>query len=233
MPPYFILALIWSFIWIILIILRKDMRAKMLIMSSVVIVFSFFDYYARPDYWHPPTFFSIPVGIEDILFGFSFGGVASVLYPAKTNKYSVPVKRIVDVKNMVALSPVLIVSVGLFVLFDINIMISLPIGLLTGCLLIIAIKPDLTKRLLYSGSYFGLLYLFILLLWFWLFPGAQQWWNLKIYGNITVFNVPLGEALFGFIFGAFWGALYEFIFGYKLENIRLETVSQMSGRLGD
>lgn len=188
-------------------------------MSSAVIVFAFFDYYARPDYWHPTTFFSLPVGIEDILFGFAFGGVASVLYPAKTNKHNEPIKLTVAIRNMAALSPVLIVSVGLFVLFDVNIMISLPIGLLTGCLLIIALRPDLAKRLLYSGIYFGFLYLFILLLWFWLFPQAQQWWNLKIYGNITIINVPLGEVLFGFIFGAFWGVFYEFIFSYKLENI--------------
>ena len=187
-------------------------------MSCAVILFSFFDYYSRPGYWHPPTFFSLPVGIEDILFGFAFGGAASVLYPAKTNKHDGSIKRTVDVRNMATLSPVLIISIGLFVLFGINIMISLPVGLLTGCLLIIAIRPDLAKRLLYSVSYFGLLYLFILLLWFWLFPQAQQWWNLKIYGNITVFNVPLGEVLFGFLFGAFWSAFYEFISGYKLNK---------------
>ena len=225
MPPYFILALIWRIIWFILFILRKDLRAKMLIMSSAVILFSFFDYYSRPGYWHPTTFFSLPVGIEDILFGFAFGGVASVLYPVKRIKHQGPVKSTVDVRNMAALSPVLIISIGLFVLFGINIMVSLPVGLLTGCLLIVAIRPDLTKRLLYSGTWFGLLYLFILLLWFSLFPQAHQWWNLRIYGNITVFNVPLGEVLFGFIFGAFWGTAYEFIFSYKLENSRLKAVN--------
>jgi hypothetical protein len=217
MPLYFILALIWSFIWLILFIRHKGIREKMLVMSCAVILFTFFDYYSRPGYWHPPTFFSVPVGVEDILFGFSFGGVASVLDPFKTNKLSGPVKPAINVRNMAALSPVLIVSIGLNILFDINIMISLPIGLLTGCLLIMIIRPDLAKRLLYSGLYFGLLYLFILLLWFWLFPQTQAWWNLKVYGGITVLNVPLGEVLFGFLFGAFWSVLYEFAFDYRLE----------------
>src|SRR5450432_1753524 len=99
---------------------------------------------------------------------------------------------------MAALSPVLIVSIGLNVLFDINIMISLPIGLLTGCLLIMIIRPDLVKTLLFSGLYFGLLYFLIFSVWLMIFPQAQEWWNLKIYGGITVFNVPLGEVLFGF-----------------------------------
>lgn len=186
-------------------------------MSFAVIPFAFFDYFSQPNYWHPPTFFSIPVGIEGILFGFSFGGVASVLYSVGTNKYSRQVKHIADLRNIGALSPVLVISIGLHFLFDINMMISLPLGLLIGCLLIITIRPDLTKTLLYSGLYFGLLYLIIFSVWLMIFPQAREWWDLKIYGGITVFNVPLGEVLFGFLFSAFWGVLYEFIFGHKLE----------------
>jgi hypothetical protein len=223
MPPYFILAIIWSAIWLTLIILRKDMRQKMLIMSLAVLPFAFFDYYSQPGYWHPQTIFSIPVGIEGVLFGFSFGGVASVLHPMGANKQK-PVKHAIDIRNVIVLSPVLIISVGLYVLFDVNMMISLPLGLLIGCLLILAIRPDLAKKSLYSGIYFGLLYLFVLSLWLLFFPHARQWWDLKIYGNMTVLNVPLGEVLFGFLFSAFWSALYEFIFGHRLENTRLKAV---------
>jgi hypothetical protein len=148
MPAYFVLALIWFFAWFILFILRKDQRLKMLIMSCAVILFAFFDYYSEPGYWHPQTFFSLRVGIEDILFGFSFGGVASALYPVKTNKHNGPRKRAVEIRNMAALSHVLVISLGLYFIFDVNIMISLPIGLLTGCLLIVIIKPGLAKKLL-------------------------------------------------------------------------------------
>ena len=216
MPPYFILALIWSFIWLIIIIHRKDMRGRMLVMSLAVIPFAFFDYLSRPGYWHPPTFFSIPIGIEGVLFGFSFGGVASMLYSGEKNKRQI--KHGVDIKNIAALSPVLIISVGLYLLFGINMMITLPLGLLAGCLLILIIRRDLVKRLLYSGLYYGLLYFIILLIWFTIFPQAKEWWNLEVYGGIAILNVPLGEVLFGFLFGAFWGVLYEFIFGYKLDK---------------
>lgn len=75
------------------------------------------------------------------------------------------------------------------------------------------IRPDLVKTLLFSGLYFGLLYFLILSVWLMIFPQAQEWWNFKIYGGITVLNVPLGEVLFGFLFAGFWGTLYEFIFG--------------------
>jgi len=193
-------------------------------MSLAVIPFAFFDYYSQPAYWHPQTFLSIPVGIEGALFGFSFGGVASVLHSAGTNKNN-PARRRINPGNIIAVSPVLIIAVGFYVLFDINMMISLPLGLLAGCLLIINIRPDLTKKLLNSGIYFGVLYLLVLSLWLLLFPQARQWWDLRIYGNITVLNVPLGEALFGFLFSAFWGVLNEFIFGDRLENIKGKTIS--------
>lgn len=217
MAPYIILALMMSFIWLILFFLRKGKREKMLIMSFAVIPFAFFDYFSQPGYWHPPTFFSIPVGIEGILYGFSFGGIASVLYSVKTSKPGSQVKHSVGIRNIAVLSPVLVISIGLHFVFDINMMISLPLGLLIGCLLMMTIRPDLTKTLLYSGLFFGLIYLFILSVWLMIFPQAQEWWNLKIYGDITVFNVPLGEVLFGFLFGAFWSVLYEFIFGFKLK----------------
>ena len=200
----------------------------MLVMSFAVIPFAFFDYFSQPGYWHPSTFFSIPVGIEGVLFGFSFGGVASVLYSARTNKQR-PIKHTIDKRNIGALSSVLVISVGLWLLLDVNMMISLPIGLLAGCLLIVAIKPALTKTLLYSGLYFGLLYSFVISIWLLLFPQAQQWWNLRIYGDITVFNVPLGEVLFGFLFSAFWGVLYEFIFVYEPASHRqVNTVASFN-----
>ena len=197
----------------------------MLIMSFTVILFAFFDYFSQPAYWHPQRLFSIPVGIESILFGFAFGGVAAVIYPAQTTSQ----KQSIDIKKLLALSPVLLISVGLWWVSRINIMITLPLGLLAGCLLIITMRPGLTKIVLYSGLYFGLLYPVILYLWFLLFPTTQQWWNLKIYDNITVFTIPLGEVLFGFVFGGFWGAAYEFVHNYKLKTPAIDEQQSNHG----
>ncbi len=215
MVPYLVLALLMAIVWLLVAILRKDLRGKMLIMSLAVIPFAFFDYFSQPAYWHPPTFFSIPVGIEGVLFGFSFGGVASALYSFLANKRNGIVKRVVNVRNVLIITMVLVISLGLFFMLGINMMISLLVGLLTGCFLIVTIRPDLTKPLLYSGLYFGLLYLLILSLWLQIFPRAIDWWNLKVYGDVTILRVPLGEVLFGFLFGSFWSVLYEFCFVSK------------------
>jgi hypothetical protein len=214
MPPYFALAVMWVSAWLIFFIFRKQERQKMLTMSLAVLPFAFFDYYSQPSYWHPQTLFSMPVGIEGILFGFSFGGVAAVIYPAEEDKRSETI-NIIDLKNVFTLIPVLVISLGLHLFINVNMMISLPVALFTGCILIAWLKPALRRRLLYSGCFWGLLYMAILFAWLLLFPSAQAWWQLGIYGNVTVLNVPLGEVLFGFLFGAFWGVVYEFIFTRK------------------
>jgi hypothetical protein len=214
MPPYFALAVMWMFTWLILFVLRKQERQKMLAMSLAVLPFAFFDYYSQPSYWHPQTLFSMPVGIEGVLFGFSFGGVAAVIYPAKESRRSETAK-IIDIKNVFALIPALVISLGLYFLIDVNMMISLPMGLFTGCMLIAWLRPGLLRRLLYSGCFLGLLYAAVLFAWLLLFPSAQAWWRLDIYGDVTVGNVPFGEVLFGFLFGGFWGAAYEFVFANK------------------
>ena len=79
----FIFITIWSFLFFY----RKDLRKKIFLSSIVLIPLGFFDYLSQPNYWHPPTFFSLPVGIEGIVFGFSIGGIASVLYEEITNKH--------------------------------------------------------------------------------------------------------------------------------------------------
>ncbi|HET6995753.1 MAG TPA: hypothetical protein VFI06_12260, partial [Chitinophagaceae bacterium] len=169
MPPYFALAVMWVFIWCIIFAFRKQERQKMLTMSLAVLPFAFFDYYSQPSYWHPQTLFSMPVGIEGILFGFSFGGVASVLYPAREDGRNEKANTI-DVRNVLALSSVLVISLGLYLLINLNMMISLPVGLFTGCILIAWLRPGLQRRLLYSGCFWGLLYVSVLFAWLLLFP---------------------------------------------------------------
>jgi hypothetical protein len=211
MPPYLSLAMLMSCIWIILFIYQRQMRARMLAMSIVVIPFAFFDYFSQPAYWQPETMLDIPVGIEGVLFGFSFGGVAAVIFNAKDAKHSGYYKTSFSFRNMLSLLPVMLISIGIWAMFGVNMMITLPVGLLAGWVIIIYFRHDLARRLLLSSLYFGILYSLVLSFWLVLFPAAQQWWNLSVYGGIAVNEVPLGEVLFGFLFGGFWNAGYEFV----------------------
>ena len=218
MSPYFVLVLMMSVIWLLLFVIRKQHRRRIVVMSVVVIPFAFFDYFSQPVYWHPETYSSIPVGIEGVLFGFSFGGVAAGIQVDKVARTLVFKRQVVDARKLMALSPVLIISLGLWQLSGVNLMITLPVGLFIGILIIVRARPDLMLRLVSSSVLFGIIYALVILTWLLIFPNAQQWWNLKIYAGITVMNVPLGELLFGFLFGGFWNASYDFVFASKLAS---------------
>ena len=61
----------------------------------------------------------------------------------------------------------------------------------------IILRHDLAMPMLLSGIYFGLFYTGVIIIWFNMFPDVLSWWNLDIFGGITIFHVPLGEILFG------------------------------------
>jgi hypothetical protein len=212
--------LVWGFmfliIWVILFIHRKDLQKQMLFASIVVVCAGFLDGISKPTYWNPPTFFSLTVGIEDVLLGFCLGGVSVVLYEELAKKH---LRKIHHPQKMLLRISVPFVALFLSIsgyYLGMSIMISLIFGVIIGLILEASLRKDLRPAILYSGFYFGLLYFIIIAVWLLLFPQAVNWWNLRVFNNIIIFNVPLGEVLFGFYFGSFWGTIYEFIFGYRL-----------------
>lgn len=221
MFEYLIIDGIFLLLWIILFFHRIDLRKEMVISSLVILPTTIFDYLSQPSYYHPQTFLSIPVGIEGPIFGFCIGGIGAVLYEELSQKHLRKIRERIEVKNKHWLVPlsVLIISLGTFFIFKINIMITLLSGLLIGALLIVRMRDDLKSAVLFSGVYFGLLYFLVVFVWLQMFPYALSYWNLEVFGNIIVLGVPLGEVLFGFLYGAFWGPVYEFLLGYKLVKI--------------
>ena len=187
--------------------------------SLIVLPFGIVDF-SQPSYWHPPAFFSWPRGmsIEAFIGGFGIGGVAAVLYDEIAKKHLRKFKR--KAPSMLAhlIVPFSVVTCGtvLYFVAGINMMIGLPFGLAIGTLAIGLIRPDLRRVTLLSSLYFGCLYFLIFFVWLSIFPEARSWWNLEVYGGISILGVPFGEVLFGFLFGAFWGPIFEFCFDYKL-----------------
>ena len=217
MPAYFVLASSFLFIWFILFYKRRDLRKEMLIQSFAIWIFAFYDYFSQPGYWKPETWLSIPVGIEGFLFAFGFSGTAAVLYE---ELFRFHLKKIREKPNVHTLhwfvvGLVVIFSVSGSLFFGQNIMTTLLPALFIGSFLIVLLRQDLLPQILFSSVFFGVIYASILFVWLTIFPDARSWWNPSFLGEYLT-SIPLGEIVFGFGFGAFWGPIYEFLFGYKL-----------------
>lgn len=213
---YLIANLTGWVIWFFFFVERPDLRKEMIIMGILTTPMSFIDLYIVPEYWIPQTVFDFPGGIEGIMFFFQAGGVSAVSYEfikkkslVRIGKYHRPV---VSILIMSLLFPLLVLF-GLRT--GINpILVLIALGAVVLLILINA-RKDLLESAMIGGITFGSIYFASLFIWFLMFPSARDWFTLVGIPKVFVLGVPLYEIILGFITGAYWGNLYEFLFGYR------------------
>ena len=71
---YLVGTIVFFIPWLILFLMRKDLRREMLIGSVSIAIVSFLTslFLFTVDWWHPETITGTRVGIEDLLLGFNF-----------------------------------------------------------------------------------------------------------------------------------------------------------------
>lgn len=73
--------IIFFIIWGVLFFLRKDLRKKMLTMSLLIAPLGpLSEFFYLRDYWRPQLLFGFRIGVEDLLFAFTIGGISGVIY---------------------------------------------------------------------------------------------------------------------------------------------------------
>lgn len=218
---YLISNILLSPIWLFLYTRRPDVRKKLLAISifggiTALVTSPFFLH----DYWHPPLLFNLPVGIEDFLFGFFAGGIASVLYEEFYGK------RFARRKNnrhhwslftaccfILFLLFFLVYNLG----YGINSVYAGVLVLLAWALLIIYYRRDFLFDVVFSGVAFAFFYFLFFLLILHVFPEiVERFWKLENISGDFIAGVPLEELLWALSWGMVAGPLYEFFFGLKL-----------------
>lgn len=212
---YLIATIIGAIPWLLLFYFRKDLRKEILVMSILSTPLAFFDLLYVPSYWKPVTFLNIPVGIEGLIFSFEVGGTASALYETFAHKALRKIKTQSNLLSLLVLLIVLPVAYTFNYLFPINITVGMHLGLFAGIVLILLLRKDLTKSVIYASILFTMVYFVSLLIWSSIFPITTNWFTFENLPKIFIFHVPFYELTFGLLFGAYWGNLYEFLFGYK------------------
>lgn len=213
---YLVAAIIFIITWLIFFKLRKDLRREMIIMSLLAVPLCLFDLWAVPLYWEPATLFNIPVGIEGVIYSFSLGGLAAVLYAEVAHK------RLQKVHKWHKSAALLVFAVTLVVFFLLAVakiatpVIILYITLLAGLGVALYLRKDLVRSTIIGAVCFGVLYFVLVKIWLIMYPDAVNWFVFHGLPPLRLWGVPLWELLFGTIFAAYWGNIYEILFGYRL-----------------
>jgi len=217
---YLVANFIGAVPWIFVFYKRKDLRKEMLLMSLLAAPLALFDLIYVPTYWKPVTLFNIPIGIEGFIFSFEAGGLATVLFEYIEKQAPVRIKSYHNSLSILALLSILPVAFIFNYLFPINITVGVHFGLLVGIIVMLLLRKDLLKSAFIASISFGLIYFLSLLIWGNIFPDTVNWFTFENLPKIFILNVPLYEITFGFLFGAYWGNLYELLFGYKFKDLK-------------
>jgi len=222
MYEYLIGSLLFAAVWLVLYILRKDLRKKMIFASLLCMPLGLSEIFFVPWYWNPHRLFNLNPAIESLLFCFAVGGIASVLYEVVFKKHlrKAREKRIETKRHLYALAGVFIFSMIFFsFIFKKDLIYTAIISMALGSVTIMISRKDLIKETVLGGFlflivYFSLLYLLNTLI----FPDIiVRVWNLEHLWGITFLKIPLEEILWAFTFGSLWAPIYEDLKGYAFK----------------
>ena len=222
---YLVLTLPFVVFWFLFFAFSKKTRKQQLIMSLILLpAGTISELFYFQDYWSPGSVLSfdlgpVPILLEDLVFSFCFGGVASVAYILFWKQKLAHFYRRGSPSLLGEWWFIILLgtafSVSLFVL-GVNSIFASSIGNLLGALLIILNRRELAFVSFYGGLSTALIMLIGYSL---LLPVVandneilQQGWFL--YGtslDIRPFGVPLTEMVWAFATGAFIGPLYEYV----------------------
>ncbi|MBI4097940.1 MAG: hypothetical protein HY426_02770 [Candidatus Levybacteria bacterium] len=222
-------------IWFILFVKRRDLRWEMILMSLFVLGSLgvsgvwFMNHYLI-DYWRP-TYLGIlgisgifgklgllAKGIEDIIFVFTFCGIAAVLYEEILGKRHLKKGRKKSLKFLLLFPAVMFISFfAVSAWGGINIIYADFIAYFSSAAIVWYFRRDLVKHSLLSGLFMGIFFLlFYYLLYLRIYPGIiNAWWILSKTSGVFLFGIPLEEILWAFFMGLWVGPAYEFLMGLK------------------
>lgn len=175
---YLICTLVIFAIYILVLLIRKDLRKIMLITSALLVLTGpVSEILFYKDYWYPPTFldiqiFGIRILIEDFLFAFVAPTLGALLYLILFNHHLDG--KLTSIKNYILrfslfALPLLILFFGITLIGNINSILSITISALINSAVILYVRRDLLKTffitsLLSGAATFFFYYIIILII---------------------------------------------------------------------
>lgn len=221
---YLLGSLFLLLIWLLIFVFQKKLRREMLIASLLVTPFALSEVFFVPGYWTPDTLGNPKLSIEDFIFTFAVGGIIAAIYELFM-KGKVKHQRLCNCFNG-GFFPGLILGIGVitiflaYAIFKINFMYAVYVGIIVNIILIAVTRPDLIKKVIYSGLLFGLFYFLFFSAFAFFIPNFIKHWNLNNLSGLILLGVPIEEIIWAFGVGALLGPIYEYLLSIKLNERR-------------
>lgn len=210
-------------IWLVFFLLRKDLHQEMLTMSVLIGVLSVVTGYVwwTVDWWKPPTITHTIVGVEDLVMGFSAGGIMAGAYEVlfRRHLYHIRTKCLHRPHRYSILIQLALVTAWLFWGMGFTSFWASTIALLVGAGVLFYLRPDLFLIGILSGILMAAISLFFYFTIIWLAPDwINHTYQFKTLSRVLVFGIPIEEFVFWFLAGLVMGPLYEYWHGEPLRR---------------
>lgn len=218
-------------VWLLIFWRLRGLRRQMLIMSLIVALFgpiSELWYFA--DYWRPEIALPLPVGgVEDMLFGFSIGGIGAFAYESLFVNGLCFCEAKKERREWFLLVFAGIIGLSMIILnniLGINSIFASSAGMVVAASLMLYKRPDLIPNALGSAVLVAGVMFVIYFLGQEFFPTAHLWMSRiwlfygKPEGIIIARHIPWTEMVWGLSWGLVWGPMYEFLVGARAIRLR-------------
>lgn len=213
---YLVGDLLFGCAWLLLFLRRKDVRREMLFIGSVmgaialVVAPLFYDYW-KPEYLHP-------FGLEEFLYGFFAGGIASVLYEELYGKHFSRRHTRKHHWPLLLIASFFVGGIAFLYLLHVGVLSVYASGVLLflcGAWMLL-FRKDLVSDAIASGMLFTILTSILFWIYIFLFPTViYAWWNVEVLTFIPGIGYPLEELAWAFCLGFCAGPMYEFLAGQR------------------
>lgn len=212
-------TLLFSAVWLIIFILRPDLRKAIWVMSFLTAFSGLIPEYFwwTKDWWRPITITATRIGIEDFLLGYTNGGIIAVIYEMIGGFKLERIKGVKPRGIKLIYIPFSILLIGICV--EILGMTSFWATVFTELLIafsIIYFRRDLFFSSLFSGI--AIVIIFMPVYWFadFISPGIiEKTWLFKNLSGLRITGVPVEDIVFYFLVGSVEGSFYKFWQGFR------------------
>lgn len=225
---YLIANFFFLAVWLLIFWKAKKLRWPMLVMSLITAAFgpiSELWYFA--DYWKPEIALPLPFigGVEDLLFGFSIGGIGAFAYESLFVRGLCSCEEKKLKREWFLFFFFAVVGVSMIVLnnfLGLNSIFASSIGMVIVSAIMLYKRPDLIPNALGSALMVAGIMFVIYFLGQEIFLSGHLWMTRiwKLYGKpegVIIFkHIPWTEMLWGLSWGLVWGPMYEFLVGARI-----------------
>lgn len=222
---YLLGALFVAIICVIFLLLRPDLRREMVyvgLLASVGGIFLEYFLWTR-DWWHPPTMTGTRIGLEDVIYALSTGGIMASIVPLTFRRPITPgavrppvISAVLPYACATLIAPALVALTGL------HSFLATTIGTTCGLILMLTRRRDLVPLALWSGLLSTLASLPVYWAMELLLPGVvEAIWDIKRLSGLTLTGIPLEDIAWYFYSAAFFGAYYKYVMGQSVCQLNL------------